>query len=148
MGDVSEIQQAKAWIYNALHANSDIVAACSTRIYDTVVPVPLASRVYPLIVYNFMGGLDVDGLGTNRLQSQPLFQVRVVTDVYPIPTVVRTLDKRITDVLGVAVYQLSGDWYFTARREQPIDRFEFDTATGKHYANLGGLFRLFIGRTP
>lgn len=147
MGDVTEVQQAKAWIYTALHANSDIVGAVGTRIYDAVVPVPAASRVYPLIVYNFMGGPDVNALGTSRLQSQPLFQVRVVTDIYPIPTIVRTLDKRITDVLGVAVYQSSGDYFISARREQPIDRNELDSATGKHYANLGGLFRLYIGRT-
>jgi hypothetical protein len=145
--NVTEIQQAKAWIYTALHSNSDIVAACATRIYDGFVPVPAPSRIYPYILFNFMAGLDVDGLGTNRLQSQPLFQVRVV-DVTPISTTARTLDKRITDVLGVAVYQLSGDYYFTARREQSIDRPELDTATGKQLINLGGLFRLYIGRTP
>src|SRR5687768_3435356 len=127
MGDVSEVQQAKAWIYTSLHNNGDIVAAVSTRIYDTIVPVPLPSRVYPYILFNYMGGVDIDGLGTNRIFSQPLFQVRVVTDVYPIPTAVRTLDKRISDVLGVAVYQPSGDYFFTARREQPIDRYEFDS---------------------
>lgn len=144
--DVSEVQQAKAWIYATLFANADIAAAVSSRIYADYVPEPPANRVYPYIVYNFMGGTDVDGLGTNRLQSQPLFQVRVVTDGRPTATT-RKVDKRISDVLGVAVHQLSGDFYFTARREQPIDRPELDGATGKQYHNLGGLFRLFIGRT-
>lgn len=146
MGDVSEIQQAKAWIYTALHNNADIAAAVGTRIYDSYVPGTPASRVFPYIVFNFMGGNDVDALGTSRLLSQPLFQVRVVCEGRPTATV-RKVDKRISDVLGVAVYQLSGDWYFTARREQPIDRPELDTATGKQYHNLGGLFRLYIGST-
>lgn len=151
MGDVSEIQQAKAWIYATLFANVDIAAAVGTRIYSDYVPEPPANRVYPYIVYNFMGGVDVDGLGTNRLQSQPLFQVRVVTNGTNgngRPTTTdRRVDKRITDVLGTAVHQLSGDFYFTARREQPIDRAELDAATGKQYHNLGGLFRLWIGRS-
>jgi hypothetical protein len=147
MGDISEVQQAKAWIYSALHANSDIAAAVGTRIYSGRVPVPPASRVFPYIVYNFQGGPDINGLGTNRLLSKPIFQVRVVTNTDPDATV-RKIDKRIDDVLGVAVHQLSGDYYFTAEREQAIDRDELDTATGTVYWNLGGLFRLYIGRTP
>jgi hypothetical protein len=147
VGDVSEIQQAKKWIYDSLHANSDIAAAVSTRIYDSYVPDPPASRVFPYVLFNFMGGIDVDALGTNRLLSQPLFQVRVVCEGRPDATV-RKIDKRIDDVLQFAVYQLSGDYYFSARREQPIDRPEFDAATGKHYGNCGGLYRLYIGRTP
>jgi hypothetical protein len=146
MGDVSELQQAKAWIYAKLSANSDIAAAVGTRIYSDYAPATPAARTYPYIVYNFMGGVDIDALGTSRLLSEPLFQVRVVTDGRP-NAVARKVDKRISDVLGVAVYQLSGDWYFTARREQPIDRPELDQATGKQYHNLGGLFRLYIGAT-
>lgn len=146
MVDVSEIQQAKKWIYDSLHANSDIAAAVSTRIYSDYVPEPPADRVFPYVLFNFMGGFDVDALGTSRLLSQPLFQVRVVCEGRPDATI-RKIDKRIDDVLQNAVYQLSGDYYFSARREQPIDRPELDASTGKHYANLGGLYRLYIGRT-
>lgn len=146
MGDVSESQQAKAWIYAALFANADIASAVSTRIYSDYAPDAPASRVYPYIIYNFMGGIDVDGLGTNRLQSQPLFQVRVVCKGRPSAST-RKVDKRIDTVLQNAVYQLSGDYYFSARREQPIDRAELDATTGIQYHNLGGLYRLYIGRT-
>lgn len=146
MGDVSEIQQAKKWIYDSLSANSDIAAAVATRIYDSYVPEPPANRTFPYVLFNFMGGADVDALGTNRLLSQPLFQVRVVCEGRPNATV-RKVDKRIDEILQNAVYQQSGDWYFSARREQPIDRPELDASTGKHYANIGGLYRLYIGRT-
>ncbi|MEK6281876.1 MAG: hypothetical protein AABN95_16100 [Acidobacteriota bacterium] len=146
MGDISEVQQAKAWIYTVLAANSDIASACGTRIYDSYVPGAPASRTYPFVIFNFMGGNDINALGTSRLLSTPLFQVRVVCEGRPTATI-RLVDKRISDVLGVAVYQLSGDWYFTARREQPLDRPELDAATGRQYHNLGGLFRLYIGRT-
>lgn len=149
MGNVTEIQQAKKWIYDSLLANSDILAAVSTRIYDTRVPEPPASRVFPYIVFDYLGGTDVDALGTSRLFARPLFQIRVVADVTdaPISTTVRTVDKRIDDVLQVAVYVASGDYYFTARREQPVDRSETDTTTGRRYHNLGGLYRLWIGRS-
>jgi|GEM_PF-2963240 len=146
MGDISEIQQAKKWIYDSLHADTYIASQVGTRIKDSYVSEPPADRVYPYIVYNFMGGLDVDALGTSRLLSRPLFQVRVVCEGRP-DDAIRKIDKRIDEVLQHAVYQLSGDWYFSARREQPIDRPEFDASTGKHYANIGGLYRLYIGRT-
>lgn len=147
MGDVDEVEQAKAWIYSALSANVDITAAVGTRIYADYVPEPPANRVYPYLLYEFIAGPDIDGLGTVRLLTEPLFQVRLVTDGRP-TTATRKASKRISDVLGVAVHQLSGDFYFSARREQPISRPETDTATGKKYHNLGGLFRLWIGRTP
>ena len=146
MGDISEIQQAKAWLYSSLHGNADIAAAVSTRIYDAYIPEPPANRIYPYVLYNFLGGTDVDALGTSRLLAQPLFQVRVVCEGRP-TALIRKIDKRIDDVLQNAVYQLSGDYYFSARREQSVDRAELDAATGKYYANLGGLYRLYIGRT-
>lgn len=146
MGDVSEIQEAKKWIYDSLHNNADIATLVGTRIYMDYAPQTPASRVYPYILYNLMGGTDSDGLGTVRVLTLPLFQVRVVTDGRPDGNA-RKIDKRIDDVLQNAVYQPSGDYFFTARREQPIDRPEFDTATNKQYHNLGGLYRLAIGRT-
>lgn len=145
-GDITEIEQAKIWIAAALAGNADITAEVSTRIYADFVPSPPDRRVFPYCLFNFMAGSDIDGLGTVRLATLPLFQVRVVTEGRPTATV-KKVDKRIDDVLGVAVYQPSGDYYFTARREQPINREEFNAATGKHYLNLGGLFRLFISKT-
>lgn len=143
MGDVSEIQEAKKWIKAALSANTDITGVVSTRIYADRAPSPL---VFPYIIYDFLGGTDVQGLGTSRLGTRPLFQVRVVGEGSPDANA-RKVDKRIDDVLRVAVYQPSGEFFFTARREQPVDRPEFDTTTNKQYYNLGGLFRLWIGRS-
>jgi hypothetical protein len=146
MGDVSEIQQAKAWLYDVLHDETGIEAQVGTRIYADYAPETPSDRTYPYILFNYMGGVDVDGLGTARIFSEPLFQVRVVFDSRPDDDA-RLLEKRIDDVLQVAMYQPSGDYYFTSRREQPIDRTEIDPSTGKRYHNLGGLYRLWIGAT-
>lgn len=146
MGDIDEIEQAKKWIYDSLSGNAEITAVVSTRIYSDYVPEPPASRVFPYLLYEYLGGMDVDALGTSRLLSKPLFQIRVVTDGRP-TTTTRKVAKRIDDILRIAVHQSSGEFFFTARREQPVNRAETDTATGKKYHNLGGLFRLWIGRT-
>jgi len=144
--DVTEAQESKRWLYSVLHGDTYIESQVADRIYDSYVPEDPEDREFPYILYNFMGGLDIDALGTNRLLSQPLFQVRVVCEGRP-DAAVRKVDKRIDDVLQNTVYQPSGDYYFSARREQPVDRSEMDTSTGKYYSNLGGLYRLYIGRT-
>lgn len=144
MGNVSEIQQAKKWIYDSLVANSDITGVVSTRIFSGVGD-SFQSPGWPYVLYTFLGGTDRDGLGVNRILSFPLFQVIAVDNKSP-DTNLRKVDKRIDDVLGVAVHQLSGDYYFSARREQPIDRV-FTDPTGKNFYSIGGLFRLYVGRT-
>lgn len=146
MGNISEIAEAKKWIYESLSGNADITGVVGTRIYMDYAPESPASRVFPYVLCNFLGGADVDGLGTNRIATRPLFQVRLVTNGRP-DTSARLVEKRIDDVLQNAVYDPSGDWYFTARRDQPIDRPELDAATGKHYGNIGGIYRLFVGRS-
>lgn len=145
MGDIDEIEQAKKWIYDSLIANADILAAVSTRVYGDYVPEPPASRVYPYILYDFLGGSDVDALGTSRIFARPLFQVRVVTEGRP-TTTTRKVSKRIDDVLQVTQAVVSGEFQFSARREQPVNRPETDAGTGKKYHNLGGLYRVWIGR--
>jgi hypothetical protein len=142
VGNVSEIQQAKKWIYDSLVANSDITGVVSTRIFSGVAD-SFQSPGWPYIIYGFLGGTDIDGLGVNRIFSRPLFQVIVVSNTSPNADV-RKVDKRIDDVLGVAVNVASGDYYFSARREQPVDRV-FTDAAGKNFYSLGGLFRLWIG---
>ena len=140
MPDVSEVQQAKKWIYDKLSANADITAAVGTNIYADTVPV--SPRPARYILYNLMAATDTDGLGTNRIITSALFQVRQVNTGAP-DTTARRVDKRIDEVLQVQVHQLSGDFYYSSRREGVVDRAEYDSANVR-YHNLGGLYRVWI----
>lgn len=82
MGNVSETQQAKKWIYDSLVANTDITGVVSTRVFSGVAD-SFQSPGWPYIIYTFLAGTDVDGLGVNRIFSKPLFQVIVVSNVSP-----------------------------------------------------------------
>ena len=138
MGHVAEVQQAKKWIYDKLSANSDIATAVGTNIL-TRVPNPRPARY---IIYNLMAGSDIKGVGKNRQATSALFQVRQVNVGDP-DTTARLVDKRLDDVLQITADDLSGDYYFSADREQPIDRPEYDAA-GVLYSNVGGLYRVWI----
>lgn len=147
MGDISEIQQAKKWIYDSLLANSDIAAAVSTRIYADYVPEPPADRTFPYCLYDVLAAPARQGLGHNRLQTVGKFQIRVVIEGRP-NAAARKLGKRVDDVFQNASNVLSGDYYFSSIQDQEIDRHEHDAGTDKHYHNLGGIYDVFIGRTP
>lgn len=142
MGDISEVQEAKNWIHDVLAANSDIAAAVSTRIFADTYPGSASDRTYPYVLYNLMAASDIHALGTAREAVTALFQVRTVIKGAP-DTTAKRVDKRLDDVLQNAVHLLSGDYYFTARREGTIDRPEYDDAN-QRFHNLGGLFRVWI----
>lgn len=138
MGNVTEVQQAKKWIYDKLAANVDIAAAVGTNIF-TSTPNPRPARY---ILYNYMGGSDVQGVGKNRQATSAVFQVRQVNQGTP-DTTARLVDKRLDDVLQLTADDLSGDYYFSANREDPVDRPEYDAANVL-YSNVGGLYRVWI----
>lgn len=142
MGNVTETDQAKKWIYDKLSANSDITTAVGTNIL-TRVPNPRPTRY---IIYNLMAGSDIKGVGKNRQATSALFQVRQVNQGDP-DTTARLVNKRLDDVLQLTADDLSGDYYFSADREQPIDRQEYDAA-GVLYSNVGGLYRVWIRKAP
>jgi hypothetical protein len=144
VANVSEVQQAKKWIYDSLIASTDITSVVGTKIFAGVAN-SFVSPGWPYVLYSFLAGADVDGLGTNRIFARPLFQVIAVDNKSPDANL-RKVDKAIDDVLQFSVTELSGDFYFSARREQPIDRTFTDSA-GKNYYSIGGLYRLYIGRT-
>lgn len=147
MGDVSEIQQAKKWIYDSLLANTDIAAAVSTRIYDSYVPEPPADRTFPYCLFDVLDATSVRGLGHYRSQINAKFQIRVVIEGRPNATA-RKVGKRIDDIFQSAESVLSGDYYFSSVQDKEVNRPEQDTSTGKHYHNLGGIYDVYIIRAP
>lgn len=143
MGDFSEIQEAKNWIYDKLSANADITAVVGTRIFADHYP---GTRVFPYVLYNTMSDTDLKGVGRNRIANDALFQVRCVCQGAPSADA-KKVGKRIDDVLQNQANQLSGEFYFSSERAGEVDRPEFD-ATNTRYHNLGGLYRVWIAKIP
>ena len=147
MGDVSEIQAAKKWIYDSLVANVDIAAAVSTRIFADYVPEPPANRVFPYCLFNLLDDHAVRGLGHYRSQSNAKFQIRVVIQGRP-NAAARKIGKRIDDIFQNAESVPSGDYFFSSVQDKEVDRPEHDLATGTYYHNLGGIYDVNIIKAP
>lgn len=147
MGDISEIQQAKKWIYDSLHADTYIESQVGTRIYPDYVPEPPTDRTFPYCLFDVLDASSVRGVGHYRSQINAKFQVRVVIEGRP-DAAARKMGKRIDDIFQNAGNVLSGDYYFSSVQDKEVNRPEQDTSTGKHYYNLGGIYDVYIIRAP
>ena len=143
MSTRSAVQEAKRWAFDLLNANAALIAIVPRIYVDQVQRESNGLGKFPYILGNFMGGVDVPGLGTNRVQTRADFQWRIVCEGPPTDDI-RTAETLMDDSLQTAVAQLSNGWYFSCRRVTPIDRPEYDNVKTKRYSNLGGIYRLWI----
>lgn len=139
----SAIQEAKRWAHGLLTGSTSLMNLIPRVYVDQVQRQPNGLGQFPYILGTFMSGIDIPGVGVNRVQTQADFQWRIVTEGPP------TDDARLAEVimdslLQTAVTQLSNGWYFSCRRLMPIDRMEFDSTKTVSYRNIGGHYRCWI----
>jgi hypothetical protein len=135
-----EVFSAQAWIYSALTGDAALAAVVSDRVYHAQAP---EGATFPFVIFAMLSAVDVQGVGTARIQSNPLFQVKVVTQGAP-DADGRTAVDRIDAVIGQAVRQVQGGHTISARREGVISYVEPQPAAGVLFHHNGGLYRLYI----
>lgn len=146
----SEISRVESWIYSKLVADvgpGGLNTLVGGRIFAYLAPqaingVPIA---YPLVIYNLQSSRDVQGLGTDRVMTRPLYLIKVISKGPPTDTA-RGAADRIDEVIGKAVANLKDGYVFSGRREQSISYLEAETASGAattdHFRHVGGLYRI------
>lgn len=136
----NELLKAQKWIYDTLVNDAATTAIIGQRVYHGVAP---KGTAYPFIVFSHQGGPDTQGVCTVRIQANPVFQIKVISDGNPNQSA-RDVADRIDGLFQEAVTQISDGYVFSSRRTQPIDYVESKPNGGGHYTHLGGLFRLVI----
>lgn len=139
---MNEINIAESWIYTTLSGNATIAGTVGDRIFVDVAPQDAA---FPLIVFALQSSFDVQGNGTHRTKTRPLYSIRFVTRGDPTPAV-RSAADALDDLIGRAVHVLHAGAYISGRREQ-LYRIS-NTDSGIKYVQLGGLYRLEIYDAP
>lgn len=138
--EMNELSRANKWIYGKLAANATITGIVATRIYARKAPKDAA---YPLIVFNFQGASDSQGVGTARVLTRPLYQVKVICKNNPDDTVYTVADE-IDELIGKGIHELQSDVRISSRREAPLEYIEDTPNSDKSFFHLGGLYRLSI----
>lgn len=134
---MNEIILVYEWLYTILSANSTITSTVSTRIYDGVAP---QGTSFPYIVFNWQGGVDKSAVGSLRVFTNGLFQVKVITNEETYTTISPVADK-IDQLLHRAKGVVSSN-NIESSREFPLAIIE--KKDGLQYRHMGGIYRIFI----
>lgn len=125
------------WLYTLLSGDTTLTNQIGQRIYNLQAPQDAA---LPFVIFGYMQGIDVQGVGTARVMSSVVYQVKAVDEAESFTTA-----KGIADRLDALVQGASGSvsdgQILAARREQIIQYVETDV--GIQYRHLGGLYRIF-----
>lgn len=147
----SEVSRIESWIYARLTADtggSGLNTLVNGRIFPYIAP-QKADLAYPIVVYNFQAGRDVQGVGIHRVMTRPLYLIKVISKgmaTEAINITARSAADRVDELIGKAVSLVHNGYVFTGRREQAVSYLETDdrsqTATQIQYRHVGGLYRI------
>jgi hypothetical protein len=108
------------------------------RIYAYTAP---QKATYPICIYEFRSGLDVQGIGTVRMLARVRYAVRIISKGAPGDREAAAAD-RLDDLLGHVLNQVLDGYVFNSWREGPIALSEVEPITSQLYRHMGGIFIL------
>jgi hypothetical protein len=128
-------------LYYALANDLDLASVASDRIYHDQAP---ETALYPFVIFNFQSGEDTHGMGTCRILSRLLYQIKVVTKG-DLTDDARLAADRIDEVIGKAVRAQHPDdtsLKFSGYRESVVSYTEPNRDSSRVFRHLGGLYRI------
>lgn len=135
-----ELGRAQKWIYGKLTGAAAVTAAVGNRVYAEQAP---EKTLLPYVIFSHTGGFDTRGVGTVRIQTNPVFQIKIVCAGAPTDAVRSALDA-LDDLFQTAVAEPSETLVFSSRREQLVYYVESVPGSADQYTHTGGLYRLVI----
>jgi hypothetical protein len=137
---MNELARIERWIYSALSGDAQLTGVVATRIYHDWAP---EGAAYPFVIFNFQVGEDTNGLGTCRILTRALYQVKIVGR--ELNDNARLVADRIDDVIAKAVraqHPEDDSLKFSGYRESPISYTEPNRDSSRFFRHLGGLYRI------
>src|SRR5579885_2353500 len=115
---MNESGRIKHWIKSALGADQQLVEVVGQRIFADQAE---SGTQFPYIVFSLQTGAsgDIQGPGTARILTRPIYLIKVVCEGSPTDTV-RLAADRIDEIIGKAVNQSDLGFNFSARRNELI----------------------------
>ena len=148
-----KLDATEHWINDKLTADAEIVAAgFDEKVYRDQAP---DDAEYPFIVFSFQAGADVNAVGTARILTRPIYQIKVISKGAPDATA-RLLANRIDEIFQNAVAEThsitrteSGgneteSYTFSSRRIEPVSYTENEQSAKQLYYHRGGLYRIEV----
>jgi hypothetical protein len=132
----AESAAADDFLYGLLTADGTLTGLVGGRVFNTEAPQPAQ---YPLVVFQFMSGIDMAAVGAFRIWTNMMYLVKVVgqTMVYSdLGAAVARIDQLLHRTSGT----VADGTVWTCTREQVIRVPE--SISGKPFRHAGGLYRV------
>jgi hypothetical protein len=134
-----ELLAAREWLYAKLAGDATLTGIVGARIYAEQAP---ENATFPLLmVVEQSPGNDLRVVGTGRIWSDPLFQVKAVDQTASYAGNLATLAARIDAVLHGSSGSATNGKVWACARERPFSMAETGPG-GEQYRHLGGLYRV------
>lgn len=131
-----EVAWVDEWLYGVLVNDAQLSALVGGRIFSYVAPLTATT---PFVVFNHQAGTDVRGVGTVRVMTSLVYQVKVVGQGESVRSL-KPIADRIDALLHGASGSVADGTVLTCVREQQVAYAEVDE--GVRYNHLGGLWRI------
>lgn len=138
-----ELLRGYDFIYAALNGDATLTPLVGARIYAELAPQTNTVTVYPFIVYSYLGGADLMGVGVVRIQTAGQFLVKVVDKTTTYATL-RPIADRIDAILHGrhAAGGVDGQVFSCVR--EGVDPLPPEIDNGVQYRSIAGRYRLAI----
>jgi hypothetical protein len=140
---MNELPRIEKFIYSTLIGDSVLSSLISNRVYGYKLP---REAVFPLVQFNYLAGRDVQGMGTNRILSRPLYQIKAVGRDNLSSSLVQ-IANRIDEIFQQISAQLFEGLAISSRREQPVSYQEAGGESETSFRHIGGFFRFDASET-
>jgi hypothetical protein len=132
-----EASAAEEFIYGTLTGDATLTALVTGGVWNTQAE---QGSVYPLLLYQFMSGLDYAAVGAERVWTNLIYMVKVIADTADF-SVMNAAVARIDQLLHRASGTVADGSVWSCTREQVI-RLP-DSVAGSQYRQAGGLYRIY-----
>ena len=137
---MANILTAERWLYSKLSGDTGtggVATLVSSRIYNGIAA---QGATYPLVVFQSMSGVDVQGVGSTFIMENEVFSVKVVTQDRSYSTA-ETIANRINYLLHKASGTATGGVVLACVR-QYVDKIE-TIEDGVQYKTIMQRYRIY-----
>jgi len=136
------VLRAYDWLYAKLAGDATLAALVGGRIYNHTTPQG-STVTYPFLVFAYLGGADVNGVGAIRIEEQGVYMVKAVTKATaftPLRAIVDRVDTLLQGKLGPA--GVDGNVWGCTR--EAVDPMPPEIDNGVEYRSIVLRFRIWV----
>lgn len=135
---MNELPYIEKWLFTTLKNDATLDPLIADRVYGYRPP---TGATFPVIVFNFQAGRDIQGNGVHRNMTRPLYQIKAIVRG-SLSTAQRDIANRVDDIVQNIESVAFEGFIFSARREQPIAYAEQGDDAEQRFFHLGGIYRI------